>query len=65
MEEKYVPPEYPPFPNDKESVMAALAPYFLEQQPMDFFFEMFICDVLEELPKETQEALSSFADETT
>jgi hypothetical protein len=54
-------PEMPSFPADYEDVMKAMAPYYLQERPMDFFFEMFIVDVLELLPDETLLALDDFS----
>lgn len=41
--------------------MVALAPYYHAEQPLDFFFEMYLIDVLELLPEETVQALDRFS----
>jgi hypothetical protein len=61
MNEQYTPPEMPPFPTDYDGVMTALAPYYKEQRPLDFFFEMYIVDVIDQLPEDTLSALSDFS----
>ena len=61
MNEQYTPPEMPPFPTDYDGVMNALAPYYREERPLDFFFEMYVVDVIAELPTETQNALDKFS----
>jgi hypothetical protein len=48
-------------PTDYRSVMAALAPYYHLKRPLDFFFEMYIVDVLELLPAEASRALDEFS----
>jgi hypothetical protein len=55
--EPYVPPAMPAFPVDLPEVTAIFAPYMGEKRPLDFFFEMFVLDVLGELPQPTQRAL--------
>jgi len=62
MSEPYTPPEMPPFPTDYDGVMQALAPYYQEQRPLEFFFEMYVIDVIEELPDDTLTALADFSD---
>lgn len=57
----YKPPVMPPFPVDYEGVMKALAPYYHQQRPLDFFFEMYIVDVIEKLPRDTISALADFS----
>jgi hypothetical protein len=59
--EQYQPPEMPPFPVDYEGVMRMIAPYHQQERPLDFFFEMYVVDVLKELPQETQSALAEFS----
>jgi hypothetical protein len=61
MSEPYLPPEMPPFPSDYEQVVRTLAPYYHQHRPLDFFFEMFVCDVIEELPRATKDALADFS----
>jgi hypothetical protein len=61
MEEIYEPPEMPPFPSDYDGVIKVLAPYYHENRPLDFFFEMYVCSVLEKLPLDTLDALSNFS----
>ena len=58
--EKDIPPVMPPFPTSYDEVMRALAPYYHEQRPMDFFFEMFVVRTIEELPDATIQALGEF-----
>ena len=60
MPETYSPPEMPPFPTNYDGLMKTLAPYYQEQRPLDFFFEMYIVDVIEELPDDTKTALTEF-----
>jgi hypothetical protein len=57
----YTPPVMPSFPVDYDEVMKALAPYYHQQRPLDFFFEMYIVDVIEKLPRETISALADFS----
>ena len=61
MDEPYTPPEMPAYPEDYESVLAVLAPYYHDVRPLDFFFEMYILAVLEKLPNETRDALTEFS----
>jgi hypothetical protein len=61
MGNSYKPPEMPQFPVDYRQVIKALAPYHQQQRPLDFFFEMFVCDVIEELPEATKGALAEFS----
>ena len=61
MNDQYTPPKMPPFPTDYDGVMMVLAPYYHEQRPLDFFFEMYIVDVIEQLPSETITALGEFS----
>ena len=56
--EAYVPPTMPAFPADLPEITAVFAPYMREARPLDFFFEMFVLDVLGELPQTTQRALA-------
>jgi len=58
---KYKPPKMPPFPTDHEGVMKAMAPYYHQERPLDFFFELYIVDVLELLPDESLSALDEFS----
>lgn len=53
----------PSFPTDYDSLMETLAPYYHDERPLDYFFELYVCDVLNELPKKTLEALSNYSDE--
>jgi len=59
--QRYQPPEMPPFPVDYEGVMRTIAPYYQQGRPLDFLFEMYVMDVLEELPEETKSALEDFS----
>ncbi len=61
MTEPYAPPEMPPFPSDYDGVMRELVPYYQEQRPLEFFFEMYIIDVIDELPDDTIKALADFS----
>ena len=61
MNKQYTPPEMPPFPVDYDGVMQALAPYYREERPLDFFFEMYVVDVIDQLPTETLNALADFS----
>ena len=61
MNEQYTPPEMPPFPTDYDGVIAALAPYYHEERPLDFFFEMYVVDVINQLPANTLTALADFS----
>jgi len=60
-EEPYVPPKMPPFPVDYDGVNQALAPYFQQGRPLEFFFEMYVIDVLDKLPGDTLTALAEFS----
>ncbi|MDP6636681.1 MAG: hypothetical protein QGG42_17415 [Phycisphaerae bacterium] len=57
----YQPPQMPPFPIDYDGVIEALAPYYQEKRPLDFFFEMYVVDVIEKLPQETIAAIDDFS----
>ena len=61
MSEPYVPPVMPPFPEDYDGVMMTLAPYYHEQRPLDYFFELYVVDLIEELPSATSLALDDFS----
>lgn len=61
MSEPYTPPSTPSFPKDYDGVMTVLAPYYQDQRPLDYFFEMYIVDVIEELPEATSHALADFS----
>ena len=61
MQESYTPPEMPPFPRDYEGVLTVIAPYYHDERPFDFFFEMYVVDVLELPPAETKSALAAFS----
>lgn len=58
---RYTPPKMPPFPADCDGIIHALAPYYRRERPLDFFFEMYVVDVIEKLPQPTLSALSEFA----
>jgi len=60
-EEKYNPPVMPDYPKSYEEVMKTLAPYYQEQRPLDYFFELFVIDTLEKLPSGTIEVLGEFS----
>ena len=57
----YTPPDMPPYPADYDGVVRAFAPYYHEKRPLDFFFEMYVVDVLDELPQDTLSALAEFS----
>ncbi|NVJ62268.1 MAG: hypothetical protein HWE27_17910 [Gammaproteobacteria bacterium] len=61
-QEKYIPPVMPDYPTSYEEVIKLLVPYYHEQRPLDYFFELFVIDTLEELPSETSEALIEFSE---
>ena len=61
MNEPYTPPTMPPFPSDYDGVIAALAPYYQDHRPLDYFFEMYVVDVIDELPEGTSHALAEFS----
>ncbi|BDS07363.1 hypothetical protein NT6N_24030 [Oceaniferula spumae] len=61
MNEPYIPPEMPPFPTSYDEVMSTLAPYYHEQRPLEYFFEMYVIDVIEELPEASLNALADFS----
>ena len=56
-----MPPEMPPFPVGYDGLMQALAPYYQQARPLDFFFEMYVVDVLGKLPQRTHSALAVFS----
>ena len=62
MNESYTPPEMPPYPTSYDEVMQSLAPYYKEERPLDFFFEMHVSDIIDELPKESIQALDVFSE---
>lgn len=51
----------PPFPTSYDGVIQTLAPYYHAQRPLDYFFEMYVIDVLGELPEATSQALDEFS----
>lgn len=51
----------PPCPTDYEGVMTTLAPYYHQQRPLDYFFELYVVDVIDELPEVTSIALDEFS----
>lgn len=59
---EFIPPEMPPYPVDYDSVLQTLAPYYRQERPLDFFFEMYVVYVLGELPPETVIALKDFSE---
>lgn len=61
MTNAYTPPVMPPFPNDYEAVTKALGAYYHDGRSLDFFFEMYIADVIEELPEATRLAMTEFS----
>ena len=63
MTEDYTPPEIPSFPTDVDTVLKSLAPYLHDGEPAIFFFEMYVCDVIQELPKDTESALEEFSNQ--
>lgn len=58
---EYKVPDMPNFPRNYEEVMITLAPYYQENRPIDYFFELYIVDVLDQLPLYTKNALSEFS----
>ena len=48
------------FPATQSEVTQALGPYYRAERPLDFFFEMFVCSVLDQMPAPTVAALKSF-----
>ncbi len=60
-EEKYVPPVMPEYPISYEDIMKTLAPYYQAKRPLDYFFELFVIDTLEQLPSGSIEALTEFS----
>ena len=50
----------PDYPVTYEGVMATLAPYYRAERPLDYFFELYIINVLEKLPVESTAALGEF-----
>lgn len=58
--EQYTPPTMPEYPKSYEDVMRTLAPYYQAKQPLDYFFELYIINVLEKMPNETEVALQEF-----
>ena len=61
MSEHYTPPTMPPFPTDYDGVMKTLAPYYRDHRPLDYFFELYIVDVIHELPEATSLAIEEFS----
>jgi hypothetical protein len=61
MIEPYTPPAMPPFPTDYDGVIKTLAPYYHQQRLLDYFFELYVVDVIEELPEATSQALDEFS----
>ncbi|QUI65067.1 hypothetical protein GSF04_22360 [Pseudoalteromonas sp. A22] len=59
-QEQYVPPKMPEYPKSYDDVMITLAPHYQAEQPLDYFFELYIISVLEKLPNETEAALQEF-----
>jgi hypothetical protein len=59
-QEQYIPPKMPEYPKSYDDVMSTLAPYYQAEQPLDYFFELYIISVLEKLPNETEIALQEF-----
>jgi len=59
--ENDTPPEMPEYPSSYEEIMASLSPYYKAEQPLDFFFELYIVYTLNELPQGTLDALESFS----
>lgn len=61
MTENYTPPKIPNLPADVDSILRTLAPYYRDDEPGIFFFEMFVCNVIEELPENTKSAMDEFS----
>ncbi len=61
--ESYTPPVMPAFPDNQDDLMKCLAPYYQAEKPLDFFFEMFIVDVLEQFPDSSLKAFEDFSQE--
>ena len=49
------------YPETYDEVMRLLSSYYQQRRPMDFFFEMFILDVLQQLPQSSKMALEEFS----
>jgi hypothetical protein len=60
-DDSYNAPEMPPFPEDYASIMRTLAPYHHAGRPLDYFFELFIVSIIDELPQVTFVALEEFS----
>jgi hypothetical protein len=56
----FSPPKVPDFPDNFAAVVKTLAPYHKAQRPLDFFFELYVCHVLEALPQQSLSALDEF-----
>ena len=48
------------FPRDYAGLIRELAPYHHEGRPLEFFFVMYVLDVIEELPDQSRNALAEF-----
>jgi hypothetical protein len=64
MAEAFGPPEMPPYPASLEELYEVFMPYYREKRPIDFFFELLILDVLDELPATTNAAVQQLIMET-
>lgn len=60
-QEEYTPPTMPNYPTSYEEVMATLAPYYHEDRPLDYFFELYVVNTLELLPAETVASINEFS----
>ena len=59
-QEQYIPPVMPSYPISYMEVMSTFAPYYQEQRPIDYFFELYVISVLEKLPESSEVALNEF-----
>ena len=61
-QEQYIPPIMPEYPESYSDVMKTLAPYYQEERPLDYFFELYVISTLNKLPKKSEVALKEFND---
>ncbi len=45
-QEQYTPPVMPEYPESYSDVMKTLAPYYQEERPLDYFFELYVISTL-------------------
>ncbi len=55
------PPDMPNYPESYMEVMQTLAPYYNSERPLDYFFELYVVNTLNKLPKESLHALDEFS----